>query len=88
MGKVFLKLRLMPSDVDVNLESIKEKVIKLNFESVEIKDVAIKPIAFGLKALMILAVMPDAEGVSDRFIEEISKISGVESVDIEDMELL
>ncbi|MEM2726870.1 MAG: elongation factor 1-beta [Archaeoglobaceae archaeon] len=88
MGKVFLKLKVMPTDVDVNLDSIKDKVVKLNFEGVEIKDLAIKPIAFGLKALMVLAIMPDAEGISDRFIEEISKIEGVESVDIEDMELL
>lgn len=88
MGKVFLKLRIMPSDVDVNLDSIKDKVVKLKFEGVEIKDIAIKPIAFGLKALVVLAVMPDAEGISDRFIEEISKISGVESVEVEDMELL
>ncbi|MDI9610673.1 MAG: elongation factor 1-beta [Archaeoglobaceae archaeon] len=88
MGKVFLKLKIMPTDVDVNLDSIKDKVVKLNFEGVEIKDLAIKPIAFGLKALMVLAIMPDAEGISDRFIEEISKIEGVESVDIEDMELL
>lgn len=88
MGRVFLKLRVMPSDVDVNLESIKDRVVKLNFRNVEIKDLAIKPIAFGLKALMVLAVMPDTEGILDRFIEEIGKIEGVESVEIEDMELL
>ncbi|MEM0302943.1 MAG: elongation factor 1-beta [Archaeoglobaceae archaeon] len=88
MGRVFLKLRVMPSDVDVNLESIKNKITSIKVEGVEIKDFAIKPIAFGLKALMILAVMPDAEGISDRFIEEIARIEGVESVDIEDMELL
>lgn len=88
MGRVFLKLRIMPSDVDVNLESIKDKIASIKMENVEIKDFAIKPIAFGLKALMILAVMPDAEGISDRFIEEITRIEGVESVDIEDMELL
>ncbi|MEM0214592.1 MAG: elongation factor 1-beta [Archaeoglobaceae archaeon] len=88
MGRVFLKLRVMPSDVDVNLESIKNKITSIKVEGVEIKDFAIKPIAFGLKALMILAVMPDAEGISDRFIEEITRIEGVESVDIEDMELL
>lgn len=88
MGRVFLKLRVMPSDVDVNLESIKNKIANIKMENVEIKDFAIKPIAFGLKALMILAVMPDAEGISDRFIEEITRIEGVESVDIEDMELL
>lgn len=88
MGRVFLKLKVMPSDLDVNLEAIKDKIVKLDFKDVEIRDIALKPIAFGLKALLVLAVMPDTEGVSDRFIEEIGKIEGVESVDIEDMELL
>lgn len=88
MGRVFLKLRVMPTDLDVDLEAIKDKIAKLDFKDVEIRDVAVKPIAFGLKALLVLAVMPDAEGVSDRFVEEIGKIEGVESVDIEDMELL
>jgi elongation factor 1-beta len=49
---------------------------------------AIKPIAFGLKAIAVLAVMSDAEGVIDSFIAEIGKIEGVESVEVEDMELL
>ncbi|MDK2796023.1 MAG: elongation factor 1-beta [Archaeoglobaceae archaeon] len=88
MGRVFLKLRVMPTDLDVDLEAIKDKIAKLDFKDVEIRDVAVKPIAFGLKALLVLAVMPDTEGVSDRFVEEIGKIEGVESVDIEDMELL
>lgn len=88
MGRVFLKLRVMPTDLDVDLEAIKDKIAKLDFKDVEIRDIAVKPIAFGLKALLVLAVMPDAEGVSDRFVEEIGKIEGVESVDIEDMELL
>jgi len=88
MGRVFLKLRVMPADVDVDLESIREKILRLNLEAVEIRDIAVKPIAFGLKALLVLAVMPDTEGISDRFVEEVGKIEGVESVEIEDMELL
>ncbi len=88
MGRVFLKLRVMPADVDVDLESIREKILRLNLEAVEIRDIAVRPIAFGLKALLVLAVMPDTEGISDRFVEEVGKIEGVESVEIEDMELL
>ncbi len=88
MGRVFLKLRVMPADVDVDLESIREKILRLNLEAVEIRDIAVRPIAFGLKALLVLAVMPDTEGILDRFVEEIGKIEGVESVEIEDMELL
>lgn len=88
MGKVFVKIRVMPSDVNVDLNAIWEKIAKLNFPNVELRDVAIKPIAFGLKALNILTVMPDAEGVVDKFLTEIGKIEGVESIDIEDMELV
>ncbi|MCQ4153153.1 MAG: elongation factor 1-beta [Archaeoglobales archaeon] len=88
MGKVFLKLKVMPTDLDVDLNSVKDKILRLNFKDVEIRDIAVKPIAFGLKALLVLAIMPDTEGVSDRFMEEIGKIKGVESVEVEDMELL
>ncbi len=88
MGKVFVKLRVMPSDVDVDLNRVKDEIARIKISDVEIKDMAIKPIAFGLKAIAVLAVMSDAEGVVDSFITEIGKIEGVESVEVEDMELL
>ncbi|MEM0203535.1 MAG: elongation factor 1-beta [Archaeoglobaceae archaeon] len=88
MGKVFVKIRIMPSDVSIDLNGVKERVLKLNFPDVELRDLAIKPIAFGLKSLNVLAVMPDAEGIVDRFVEALGRIEGVESVEIEEMELV
>ncbi|MEM1999228.1 MAG: elongation factor 1-beta [Archaeoglobaceae archaeon] len=88
MGKVFVKIRIMPSDVNIDLNGVKERVLKLNFPDIELRDLAIKPIAFGLKSLNVLAVMPDAEGVVDKFVEALQRIDGVESVEIEEMELL
>ncbi|MEM4574837.1 MAG: elongation factor 1-beta [Archaeoglobaceae archaeon] len=88
MGKVFVKFRVMPSDIDVDLNNIKEKILELRVEDVEVRDIAVKPIAFGLKALAVLAIMPDEEGVIDKFAAEIGKIDGVENVEVEDMELL
>ncbi|WP_290596179.1 MULTISPECIES: elongation factor 1-beta [unclassified Archaeoglobus] len=88
MGSVVMKIRVMPSDVDVNLDEVLEKIKGIQMEEVEVRDTAIQPIAFGLKAIVLMAVMPDAEGIGDRYIEEIGKIDGVESVEIEDMELL
>uniref|UniRef100_A0A7J2TJY3 Elongation factor 1-beta n=1 Tax=Archaeoglobus fulgidus TaxID=2234 RepID=A0A7J2TJY3_ARCFL len=88
MGKVFVKLKVMPSDVDVDLNKIKEEIAKMKIKDVEFRDMAIKPIAFGLKALAVLAVMPDSEGLIDSLVAEIGKIEGVESVEVEDMELL
>ena len=88
MGNVVMKLKVMPEDVNVNLEEVLEKVKGVDLEGVEIRNAEIQPIAFGLKALVILAVLPDTENVGDRLVEEIQKIEGVESVEIEAMELL
>ncbi len=88
MGSVYMKLKVMPEDVDVNLEEIYEKIKQVAPEKVEIKDYKIEPIAFGLKALLILAVMPDEGGIGDQLIERIQSIEGVESVEVEATELL
>ncbi len=88
MGNVVMKLRVMPEDVEVDLEALKDKIVAAKPEDVEIRDTGIKPIAFGLKALLIAAVMPDREGLTDEFVESIKGIEGVASVEIESEELL
>ncbi|ADB58014.1 elongation factor 1-beta [Archaeoglobus profundus] len=88
MGKVYMKLRVMPEDVDIDLEKIYEKIKEVAPENVEIKDYKIQPIAFGLKALLIVAVMPDEGEIGDQLVERIQNIDGVESVEVEATELL
>jgi elongation factor 1-beta len=88
MGDVVMKLKIMPTDVNVDLNAVLDRIKEVNIEGVEIRNSEIQPIAFGLKALILLAVMPDRENIGDKFIEEIQKIDGVESVEIEAMELL
>ncbi len=88
MAKVMMRIRVMPNDVNVNMEELLERVKDIQLEGVELRDATIQPVAFGLKALVLLAIMPDTEGIGDKYVEEIQKIDGVESVEIEDMELL
>lgn len=88
MGLVYMKLRVMPSDVDVDLEDLYLKIRDVAPRDVEIRDYKIQPIAFGLKALLIVAVMPDEGGIGDRLIESIQGVEGVESVEVEATELL
>lgn len=88
MGKVIMKIKVLPADADVKLESISEKIKNIQIQDVEIRDISKKPIAFGLNSLIILAVLPDKAEISDVLVEEIQKIDGVGSVDVEDMELL
>ncbi|MET1124697.1 MAG: elongation factor 1-beta [Archaeoglobaceae archaeon] len=88
MARVMVKLKVMPEDVNVNLEEVIERIKDIQIEGVEVRDWKIQPVAFGLKALLVLAVMPDEANVSDVFVDEIKKIEGVGSVEIEDMELV
>ncbi len=88
MGNVYMKLKVMPEDIDVDLEKIYEKIKEVAPENVEIKDYKIEPIAFGLKALLVMAVMPDEGGIGDELIEKIQSIEGVESVEVVATELV
>ena len=84
MAEVAVKLKIMPEDVDTDLNSIKtsgkEKIEK---EGGLINKYEEEPIAFGLKAL--LATISWDEEKDTEIIENIFKeIQGVSSVDIID----
>ncbi len=88
MGDVVMKIKVMPADVETSLDSIFEKIQEVKGEKIEIRDKKIQPIAFGLKALIVMAVMPDEGSIGDEFVDRIKGIEGVESVEIESVELL
>ncbi|RLI84288.1 elongation factor 1-beta [Archaeoglobales archaeon] len=88
MGDVVMKIKVMPTDVETSLDSIFEKIQEVKGDRIEVRDKKIQPIAFGLKALIVMAVMPDEGSIGDEFVERIKGIEGVESVEIESVELL
>ncbi len=88
MANVVMKVKIMPTGVDVDLDRIGEKVRELAPEKVEIRDIGVQPIAFGLKALIVAAVMPDEGNIGEEFVDRIKEIEGVESAEIESVELL
>jgi elongation factor 1-beta len=77
MGDVAVSMKIMPASVDTDIEKIKEEISK----KVEIKDSKVEVIAFGLKALKILIVIPD-KGV-DQLKDDIASIDGISEVEIE-----
>lgn len=81
MGMVGMNLRIMPSSAETDLEKVKVEIAK----RIKIQDAKIEPIAFGLKALKILIVVPDSKQNVE---EEIRKIKGVGEVEIESTTLL
>jgi elongation factor 1-beta len=76
MGMVALELKIMPESPEVDLEKLKVEISK----KIKIQDSKIEPIAFGLKALKILVVIPDKEtGDIETKIKEIKGVSEVEA---------
>ena len=86
MGKVALKMKIMPSGADVDVEKIKEMAKQQLPEYAQLVNAEIVPIAFGLKALMLTILMPDQS--PDELVEKMEGIEGVESVNIEGVSLI
>lgn len=83
MGKVVIKVRIIPSDTDVSLEKISNEVKKIISEEsgIFVRE-EIVPIGFGIKALDISFAHYEGKFVEEEFIEKIKAIEGVGEAEI------
>lgn len=88
MGEVALNYRLMPESPDTDVESIAASLSGVMPEGAELNNHAIKPFAFGLKAIEIMVICPDSGGLSDKVEEILGKLEGIQSVELIEMGLL
>ncbi|MBI2564393.1 elongation factor 1-beta [Candidatus Woesearchaeota archaeon] len=90
MSRVVVTLKVMPTSPDVDLDSISEKAVKEVKEFAEIKDdeslrVEQKPVAFGLKEIVIMFAMNESKGDTEKLEKKISLLEGVSSVEVTDV---
>jgi elongation factor 1-beta len=86
VGTVAVTFRIMPADSETDLEEIKARVRKTLAGSVrEMKE---QPVAFGLNAIVAIAVVKDTEGGSENLEQSLAAIPGVGSVETVDVTLL
>lgn len=82
MGKVIVGLRVMPASIETNLEELK-RVIKAEVaKTATLGGIREKYIAFGLTALEVTVILPDAAGGSEEIEKTIAEIKGVSSVEV------
>lgn len=86
MGKVSVTIRVLPDNVDIDLESIADEIKKIIPANVQFRGYQISDIAFGLKALLF-NILAEDEGVEE-LNSEIEKIKGVGSVEVVDLTLI
>lgn len=85
MGYVNVKIKLMPSSPETNLEEIKEKAKSLIEENkgsnVHFEE---EPIAFGLKAVIIFFIWPEEKELEpvENLLEKIENVVSEQVVDM------
>ena len=86
MGSVAVTFRILPDDAEADLEPIKARVRKTLGGA--LRDLKEQPVAFGLKAIVAIAIVGDAEGGSDRLEQSLAALPGVGSVETVDVTLV
>jgi len=86
MGTVAVTFRIMPDDAEADLEAIKAHVRKTLAGS--LRDLREQPVAFGLKAIVAIAVLSDAAGGADPLEQALASVPGVGSVETIDVTLV
>ena len=83
MAHVVIDIKIMPKSPEENLEKIREEAEKMivEYEGNVIRH-EIRPIAFGLSAVIITFGMDEAKGSTDDLEEKMSSIKGVNSVEV------
>lgn len=88
MGQVAVLFRLMPTGVETNMEEMAQAVRTSVPEGVRVRGMQVKDIAYGLKALLVSAVMNDSGGILDSTEHALAKVPHVESVEVMEEGLL
>jgi len=84
MARVLVVLKVYPTDIDIDLEALVEKIKGSLPNDYEVKGFEYEPIAFGLKALRLYIYMPEnVEGGTDYLENTVASVEGVSQVEVE-----
>ena len=86
MATVVVTLKIMPDSPDVDLDEISSSATGLisSFGGSVGKKI-IEPIAFGLKAVILMFTMPEEKGSTEELETQISQMKNVSSVQVTDV---
>ncbi len=86
MAQVIVKLKVLPKLVDTDFSKlIKDCTNKIEAFGGHVHKTEKEPIAFGMCALVIIFIMDEKIGATDKLEEQISELKEVSSVTVEDV---
>ncbi len=89
MGDVAITFRIMPASREADLNAIRKDITETvkSVKPAALKQIAEKPIAFGLKALDVLIIVPDSFGPAE-LEEKLRKVQNIASVETSGITLI
>ncbi len=82
MAKLVARIKILPEDIDTDLEQLKERIRDRLPANMSIKTTRIEPIAFGLNSLLVDFSMDEKEGEMDKLEDIVKSINGVSEIQI------
>ncbi len=83
MGKLVARVKILPNDVDVNLDDLANNISSA--EGIVVKRYSKEPIAFGISALILDIVMDEDNADTDAIEDRLKRFDGVSEVEIVNM---
>lgn len=83
MARVVMTLRIMPDDVEVDLDDLLERIKSVIPDGTDLGATETQPVAFGLQALRMNLARDESMGGTDDIEDAISAVEGVAQVEVE-----
>jgi elongation factor 1-beta len=82
MSRLVARIKILPADLDVNLDLLLTKVKSDIPNGMSLKSHVTEPIAFGLNSVVADFTLNDSEGQMDLLEESIKKVEGVGQIEV------
>ncbi|HEX6067324.1 MAG TPA: elongation factor 1-beta [Nitrososphaera sp.] len=82
MARLIARVKVLPANAEINLDSVAESLKKSVPEGMELKQYAKEPIAFGLHAIVGDFMLDDSEGQMDKLEDAIKAVQGVGEIEV------
>lgn len=82
MGSLLFRMKILPSETGVNLDSLVKTVQSKLPSEMQVKTSRKEPIAFGLEALLLDITAPDEEGMGDKLEKTLGSIDSVGNIEM------
>lgn len=81
MGRVGAFYDVMPDGTEVSVDDLMTVIPKVMPAGVEISEMKVEPIAFGLKKIVLSTVMDDKEGLVTALEDALLSVDGIQNVE-------